>query len=41
MANFSSQGIHTVAIAGAMAVGILLSSTLVRMITDKLPIKNK
>ena len=41
MASFSSQGIHTVAIAGVMAVGILLSSTLVRMVTDKLPIKNK
>lgn len=36
MANFASQGIHTVAIAGVMAVGILLSSTLVRMVTVKL-----
>ena len=36
MASFASQGIHTVAIAGVMAVGILLSSTLVRMISVKL-----
>ena len=36
MTNFANQGIHTVAIAGVMAVGILLSSTLVRMITVKL-----
>ena len=36
MASFADQGIHTVAIAGVMAVGILLSSTLVRMISVKL-----
>lgn len=35
MANFASQGTHTVAVAGAMAVGILLSSTFVRIITTK------
>ena len=33
MANFSSRGMHTVAIAGAMAVGILLVSTGVRLWT--------
>lgn len=31
MANFASQGMHTAAIAGAMAVGILLASTVVRL----------
>ncbi len=31
MARFSSRGMHTVAIAGAMAVGILLVSTSVRL----------
>ena len=36
MSNFAAQGIHTVAIAGAMAVGILLITTLVRMITVKI-----
>ena len=36
MTSFANQGIHTVAIAGVMAVGILLSSTLVRMISVKL-----
>lgn len=36
MASFASQGIHTVAIAGVMAVGILLSSTIVRMVSVKL-----
>jgi len=41
MASFADQGIHTVAIAGVMAVGILLSSTLVRMITIKLSKKDK
>lgn len=35
MTSFANQGIHTVAIAGVMAVGILLCSTLVRMITVK------
>lgn len=34
MAGFSSQGMHTVAIAGVMAVGILLISTAVRMAHD-------
>ena len=33
---FVSQGMHTLAIASAMAVGILLTSTLVRMISDRL-----
>ena len=36
MVSFANQGIHTVAVAGVMAVGILLSSTLVRMISVKL-----
>ena len=35
MASFASQGTHTVAIAGAMAVGILLSTTIVRIFTSK------
>jgi uncharacterized membrane protein YjjB (DUF3815 family) len=34
--NFANQGIHTVAIAGVMAVGILLSSTIVRMVSVRL-----
>ena len=33
MAQFGSQGMHTAAIAGVLAVGILLVSTLVRLIT--------
>jgi uncharacterized membrane protein YjjP (DUF1212 family) len=32
MEHFASQGMHTVAIAGVMAVGILLVSTIVRLI---------
>lgn len=36
MANFASRGTDTIAIAGVMAVGILLSSTLVRIISDLL-----
>lgn len=36
MANFASRGTETIAIAGVMAVGILLSSTLVRIISDLL-----
>lgn len=35
MAAFSSRGMHTVAIAGVMAVGILLVSTIVRMLTGR------
>lgn len=35
MANFSAKGLHTVAIAGAMAVGILFASTLVRIWTTQ------
>lgn len=31
MSNFASQGMHTAAIAGIMAVGILLASTIVRL----------
>lgn len=31
MASFASQGMHTAAIAGVMAVGILLASTIVRL----------
>lgn len=37
MTLFADQGIHTVAIAGVMAVGILLSSTLVRMLSVRFP----
>ena len=33
MAGFTSQGLHTIAIAGVMAVGILLISTVVRFAT--------
>ena len=33
MAGFSSNGLHTIAIAGAMAVGILLISTIFRFIS--------
>jgi uncharacterized membrane protein YjjP (DUF1212 family) len=39
MASFATQRTHTIAIAGAMAVGILLSTTLVRIVTTK-TIKN-
>ncbi len=31
MESFSSQGMHTIAIAGVLAVGILLASTIIRM----------
>lgn len=36
MESFASQGIHTVAIAGVMAVGILLSTTVVRIVSTRL-----
>jgi len=36
MDHFASQGMHTLAIASVMAVGILLTSTLVRMLSDRL-----
>ena len=35
-ASFASKGLHTAAIAGVMAVGILLASTTVRLIITKL-----
>lgn len=35
-AQFAEQGMHTAAIAGIMAVGILLSSTVFRLISQKL-----
>lgn len=38
MSSFAAQGIHTIAIAGAMAVGILLISTVFRLISTH---KNK
>ena len=41
MAAFSEKGMHTVAIAGVMAVGILLVSTIVRMWTSGAWRKNK
>lgn len=34
MENFANQGLHTIAIAGVMAVGILLASTIVRLVND-------
>ena len=34
MASFANQGMHTIAIAGIMAVGILLGSTGFRMYSD-------
>lgn len=36
MELFASRGIHTLAIASVMAVGILLSSTFVRMLSDRI-----
>ena len=36
MAGFASKGMHTAAVAGVMAVGILLSSTIFRIISLKL-----
>ena len=33
LSNFVSKGIHTISVAGVMAVGILLASTVVRLIT--------
>lgn len=39
MERFASQGIHTVAIAGVMAVGILLSTTVVRIVSTRLQSK--
>lgn len=41
IASFATQGTHTIAIAGAMAVGILLSTTLVRIFTSKSLNRNK
>ena len=35
MAAFASRGMHTAAIAGIMAVGILIASTTVRIISDR------
>ena len=40
MELFASTGIHTLAVASVMAVGVLLTSTLVRMLTDRLYRKN-
>lgn len=36
MEHFANQGMHTVAIAGVMAVGILLVSTVVRLVNSRL-----
>jgi uncharacterized membrane protein YjjB (DUF3815 family) len=33
LSNFVSKGIHTISVAGVMAVGILLASTVVRLTT--------
>ena len=41
MSSFAAQGLHTAAIAGVMAVGILLSTTFVRIITVRLIKKAK
>ena len=38
---FASRGMHTLAIASVMAVGVLLTSTLVRILTDRLQRKNR
>lgn len=35
MTNFANQGMHTIAIAGIMAVGILMISTIVRIRTEQ------
>ena len=40
MDMFASQGMHTLAIASVMAVGILLTSTLVRMLSQRIQRKN-
>lgn len=40
MASFASKGMHTAAVAGVMAVGILLSSTIFRMIALRLQKRN-
>ena len=40
MESFAAQGIRTVAIAGVMAAGILLSTTLVRIVTVRFQRKN-
>ena len=39
-ANFATKGLHTAAIAGVMAVGILLSSTIFRILSLKVQKKN-
>ena len=39
MEQFASVGIHTAAIAGILAVGILLGSTAFRMYTERKSIK--
>ncbi len=36
LSGFTSQGTHTIAIAGVMAVGILMASTTVRIVNDRL-----
>jgi len=36
LANFSAKLIHTIAVAGAMAVGILIASTTVRILNDRI-----
>ena len=41
MARFTDQGIHTVVIAGVMAIAILLISTIVRIISIKFPKKRQ
>lgn len=41
MSGFANQGRHTIAIAGVMAVGILLISTVVRTVNDRINKRNK
>jgi len=41
MAGFTDKGMHTIAIAGVMAVGILIGSTIIRMISIRITQKTK
>lgn len=41
MSNFADQGMHTAAIAGVMAVGILLASTFVRLTSTRIQRKKR
>lgn len=41
MPGFAAKGMHTIAIAGVMAVGILIGSTIVRMISMRINARSK